>query len=234
MLSSILTFGRHSPNAKEWRTQLSNLGVTTVIAVEAKEPNYKDMIAFFAQPANWIYFSGHHIDGHLFNNYPEPATAGVRFSAGRVHAYAPSGSGTLRKGGEFKLHERKPQVLFWGGCNVCESRETVRTIRALFNNPLILGYSEQSGIPVTRKIFTGIHKLPGQKPNPKLRGDTDFFEELASGPLDDMHHVRESWLRSVRANVKNVARRDMFRAIDPDGKEWLPGADRSTPSGRDM
>jgi hypothetical protein len=220
MRSTILTFGP-SRNARLWRDELAGLGVDSHIAIMQDEPPIARMAEFFATPSNWVYFSGHHISGHLFNRFPG-ATAGVRFHENDVEIYVRNESRTLVKDKGFEMHNSAPQVLFWGGCNVCESRRTIQTIRHLFNNPLILGYSESSGWKITHKIFTGTHLGRNGRPIPRLRGETDFFEQLGTGDLTDLVHVRNAWINTAIENYDRN-RRQMFRAIDPNGQEWIPG-----------
>ncbi|VAW69218.1 hypothetical protein MNBD_GAMMA09-2794 [hydrothermal vent metagenome] len=200
-------------------------GVNKGISIMQDEPKLQSMVDFFHTQSNWVYFSGHHISGHLFNHYPQTATAGARFFSDSVKIYTPDGRQTLNKNQGFMMHTANPQVLFWGGCNVCENPQTVQVIRNLFNFPLILGYSGSSGWKLTHKIFTGRHIGPDGKRVPHLRGDTDFFYELSKGSVDDLVHVRNSWLRTARLNFRGNMRQ-MYRAIDPSGQEWLPGADK--------
>ncbi len=227
MNSTVLTFGP-SRNARIWNRELARLGVSNGAAIMQDGPRMQTMVEFFRTPSNWVYFSGHHSSAHLRNRVSSlSSTAGVRFFRNRVEVYSQGPRGTriertLQKSQGFRMHTATPQVLFWGGCNVCAERRTIQVIRSLFNNPLILGYAASSGWKITHKMFTGRHIGPGGEPIRRLQGSTDFFNELSTGSLGDVEHVRNAWLRTARANYRGKWR-SKFRAIDPTGQEWLPG-----------
>lgn len=220
--SSVLSFYGNNKNAQIFLDELESLGVAKGLTIMKPEPRLQEMITFFRTQTHWVYFAGHHISGHFFNRMGN-TNAGFRFYSDRVEVYAPDGEQTLTKPVDFQLHFPKPQVLLWTGCNVCSDHDIIRTIRTLFESPLILGYAGSSVWRFTRKVFTGTHYGPGGVLMPKRNHETDFFEELSQNPITDLEHVRDCWINVARNSFPGGPNiRAKFKAIDPDGTIHTP------------
>lgn len=219
MITSILTL-TPSKNARIWSKELAKLGVRTGIKITEYEPSLDRLVAFFGQSPNWIYFTGHYLNGHLRNYFPRSATAGVYFYRDRVQVHAPDGTRTLYKDRGFNAHRAKTKVIMFGGCSVCHDESNqIPELRELFGNPLILGYARGSVWRTNREMFSGVEfNRHGQVK--RRHKHVDFFDQVGKGKADDLEHVREAWLRAVIRMIENPGKQTLFRAIDPDGTEW--------------
>ena len=180
--------------------------------VAAGGPSLQQIKDVFAASDDWLFLGGHftHRD-HLYN---EGGSVRVRFRSSGVVVDHPSGSGVeLSRGVGFQQH-RKLKALFWGGCDVHSHADTVKTMRALFGNPLMIGWHSLTGWEI-------LYSVMGGAGNSHPNSSKDFFARVA-GKADDAEAVRKAWLSTAddtHWGAFDPPIKSRFSVIMPDGRE---------------
>jgi hypothetical protein len=183
-------------DAKLWEQGCAKLGMTSEHSVIKPSPTLAELTQFFNGSPNWIYISGHFAPVTLYND-----AAGVDFASDRVTLLAGSESNELRKSStEFQLHE-SATVLIFGACSVLRDTSTIRIMRQLFDNPLILGYAATCGSAMNIAMVT------------------EFFKQVQSA-YADQETIMNSWLEAMDHYYGGGENESRFRAVSPAGQEW--------------
>lgn len=206
--TGILSLGTRA-DATTWEHGCQGLGFTIVAPIKKGSPSLKDLKAFFAGSPDWLFFGGHFGGLTLFN---ESASVSIEFAAKQVILAVGDARATLRKtNGTFAAH-RNCKVVLWGGCNVCESEDTIRTLRQLFGNHVLLGFKGRTRWFAVNAILGGGEVAAGR-----------FFDLVKSDP-GSPETVRQAWLQAAisaaAVGEDGGAREKRARAVDPDGQEW--------------
>ena len=189
-------------DGKTWERGCQSLGMLPEGSVLANLPSIESLVRIFAGEPDWFYLSGHYAGLSLFSEQG----VSIDFAPNQVTLTVGESTKVLRKGEEFKVH-RYCSVVAWGGCSACSRGSDIRTIRSLFDNPTILGYSDSTGWKINDAMLGGgfIRK--------------HFFANLGVGPLFTSKAVVRAWLTAAAAGYDKSMQK-MFRAVDEDGQEW--------------
>ena len=185
------------------------------------KPSLADIKKVFGASDDWLFLGGHftHAD-HLYN---EAGDVTIRFEKNGVKIDHTDDVVSLKKGDDFQQHS-KLKALFWGGCDVHSEKATVATLRALFGNPLMVGWHGTTGWEVLYSVMGGY----GNKSPHSAR---DFFARVKSNP-GDPETVRKAWLDTAEDTTWGSATpsyESRFSVIMPDGSEYkLPSRSELT------
>lgn len=209
--TSVLSLGTRK-DAGYWSdTAASTLNYTSTHKITAPKPSLADIKRVFSASDDWLFLGGHFT--HASHLYNETGDVMIRFESNQVKIDHPDGAVTLKKGNDFKQHG-KLKALFWGGCDVHSSAATVKTMRALFGNPLMIGWHGTTGWEV-------LHSVMGGYGNSAPHSTRDFFDRVKSNPLDAIT-VRKAWLDTAGDTTWGSATptfESRFSVIMPDGSE---------------
>lgn len=218
--TSVLSLGTRK-DADLWSaTCASALKYTSRHKFTKPEPSLDEIRAFFGGSEEWLYIAGHFT--HASHLYNETESVKVRFANDRVTVTHPDKTDVvLKKGSDFQQH-KKVKVIFWGGCDVHSSAETVRTMRALFGNPLMIGWHGTTGWQILHSVMGGFGNKPPHSPR-------SFFDRVATNPADP-NAVKDAWLETAadttwgKPDDSGPAYKKRFSVITPDGTDHrIPG-----------
>ncbi len=210
--TSVLSLGTRK-DAGFWSDTSANaLGYTATHKITKPIPSLQEIKNFFGASDDWLFLGGHFThSSHLYN---EESSVTIRFETDRVKIDHPEGSGiTLKKGAGFNQH-KKVKVLFWGGCDVHSDPSTVKTLRMLFDAPLMVGWHGTTGWEVLYSVMGGFG-------NASPHSSKDFFDRVAANPSDP-NFVRKAWLDTASTTTWGTASpsfESRFSVIMPDGTE---------------
>jgi hypothetical protein len=193
-------------DGRSWETGCARLGLTARTSLFGMSPRMDQLVDFFRTPCEWIYMSGHYYgdDGELFSN----RGIEIYFHSGAVDVNMPGDTRTLTKGGDFRLH-LGCRVLVLAACSTLRVESRVRVLRALFNNPVLLGYGSGTNATTNAAMMGG-----GLIAN-------SFFGRLRSKRMqNDPNAARDAWMETAKAKFGRDAPNDKFRAVDADGQMW--------------
>lgn len=197
-------------DAKYWSEQSAGqLGYAKGVTVAKPAPTLAEIKSFFASSNEWLFIAGH-FTTYLYN---QDASIQIRFKADRVVVTHGGTDTELIKGSDFKQNS-KVKVIFWGGCSVHEDSTIVANLRALFDNPMMIGWRGTTGWEVLYAVMGGYNN-----DNPKK----DFFDRVKADPSSELQ-VRTSWLDAADATIWGAAPspppfRERFSVIGSDGQE---------------
>lgn len=169
-------------------------------------PTLDELQAFFKSKPEWIFFAGHFGDFELSN---EDGSVTVAFAADGVVLSVGGGTIQLKKGTEEFSLDAKCEVVLWGGCSVCSSDATIRTLRALFGPHVLLGFRGTTSWEMVDAMLGGGFIGAGKH----------FFDRVV-GRDSDALGVRDAWMQTAKLGYAGTKAEPKFRAIDPDGREW--------------
>lgn len=204
MSAGILSLGTRR-DATTFEKGCAGLGLKARLPIKKPNPTMAELESFFAGPARWLFFGGH-FGGRTLSN--EQGNVEIRFESDHVKATVDDAKAQLhKKGSAFRLHEDCVVVL-WGGCSVCTDADTVRTLRTLFGEHVLLGFAGLTGWRMVDALLGGgfIKK-------------EHFFDRLSPGKLEPAA-IRDAWMRTARRGYGGGDLEGRFRAVDPDGQEW--------------
>lgn len=209
--TSVLSLGTRK-DAGYWSdTAASALNYNSTHKITAPKPSLTDIKKVFAASDEWLFLGGHFThSSHLYN---EDGEVSIRFETNGVKVTHPDGTLTLKKGTGFKQHGNL-KALFWGGCDVHSNSSTVKTIRKLFGNPLMVGWHGTTGWEVLYSVMGGYG-------NSAPHSTRDFFDRVRSKP-SDATTVRKAWLDTAGSTTWGAATpsfESRFSVIMPDGSE---------------
>jgi hypothetical protein len=146
--------------------------------------------------------------------YDDNNTTTLSFSADQVNVTTRDGNRVAKKNmADFGL-SKNCKVVLWGGCSVCSSKDTVSTLQKLFGPHVLLGYAGSTGAAITEALLGGGFIKKGH-----------FFDNLKNMDFQPAA-IRNAWLRAAINGYKggtgaNSINEQLFRAVDPDGREWF-------------
>lgn len=180
------------------------MGMRAETSLLKTDPTLDELADIFRNYPSWLYLSGHHIPLTLYNDFG----VNIDFTPAGVELTVNGQTRTLSKAaGDFNVHV-SCGLIIWGGCSALRNTETVKIYRALFDNPVMLGYAGGTGFQINNAMLGGgfIRK--------------DFFarvEELSGGDPDTLRHA---WLETANWGYGGTDMEKLFRAVDEDGQEW--------------
>ena len=205
LTTGILSLGTRQ-DATTWELGCKANGLETVSPVIKKpEPSLADMKTWFVGSPNWLFIAGH-FSSYLYN---EKDTVSVTFLKDGVDLKVGAESAKLRKSDSSFALEKSTKVIVWGGCSVLGDASHIKTIRSLFNNPLMLGFAGLTGWRIVDAMLGNGFIKPPQA----------FFERLSDSA--DPSNIRDAWMETAKFGYGgNPEMEPKFRAVDPDGQSW--------------
>lgn len=203
--TGILSLGTRQ-DATTWQTGCRNLGIGVSISpIATPNPSMTALKDFFMSSSNWLFIASH-FASTLYN---DAHNVDVQFFDVGVDVTVQRELAQLRKSAcTFSLHESCSLIL-WGGCSVLGSATHVRTMRRLFNQPLLLGFAGLTGWRIVNAML-GAGFIPANKA---------FFSRINTP--GDSAQVRDAWMNTALCGYGgNASIEHLFRAVDPDGQEW--------------
>ena len=214
---SVLSLGTRM-DARYWYAQCQRqLRFQAGVQVTTPRPSLRAMQSVFGRADDWLYLAGH-FRGYLYNH--DDSTS-VTFAADRVTLKNGDDEAVLKRDDGFKQHG-KLSVLFWGGCNVHSDAATVRTMRALFGAPVMVGWHDLTNRFIMLIVMGG---MGNKHPNP-LR---DFFDRIKTDPTD-LEAIRNGWLQAGfdadwGKPESGLPYKQRFSVVDRNGQEYILGED---------
>jgi len=182
--------------------------------VISRRPSIDDIRGFFGQTDDWLFFGGHFVDLPRPQLYNEREDCRVEFARENVRVQVGAETTELVKGRDFRQHERV-KCVFWGGCNVSTSEDTVNTLRGLFGaRHLMVGWKGKTGWEVLFSLMGGFGNVPPH-------ASRDFFDRIRGGDTD-LEAVRLAWMRTaLDTDWRNYNINNRLSLIEPNGQEWI-------------
>jgi hypothetical protein len=182
------------------------LGMPVDTSLLKTNPTLDELTQLFQKFPDWLYLSGHHIPKTLYNDYG----VAIDFTASGVNLSVNDQKKTLSKAtGDFRVHVTCT-LLLWGGCSALRDSTTVKFYRALFDNPVMLGYAAGTGWRINDAMLSGGGFIA-----------KDFFARVREKmDNNEPNAARNAWLETAIAGYGGTAMESMFRAVDMDGQEW--------------
>ncbi|MEA3643420.1 MAG: hypothetical protein VBE63_26320 [Lamprobacter sp.] len=191
-------------DAATWNAGCERLGMTQAASVRAPTPSLSQIKDVFASAADWVYFGGHFVGGELYN---EGHSLGITFRESKVEIKANGTTETIERAGkEFKLTEVK--VVLWGGCSVCSSSSTIKTMRRLFGNHVMLGFASLTGWQMVDAMLGG-----------GFIKRQHFFANVGGAASGDLDLVAMAWMDAAKWGYGGGPNESKFRAIKQNGQE---------------
>ena len=215
---STLCLGNRN-DADWWRRGMKEkLNFTEGKWVKNKEPSQADIASVFARTDDWLYLGGHfslppkppnpvwpnwpysdekRLYNDLDNVWTTPPTWEVLFRSGKalLRGTATNGSWSeksLTKGTEFK-QTSAGHVLLFGGCAIADRKQDILAFQALFDSPLMLGWT----LTTSRKM---INLMLGGDGSNEANGapwsQVNFWTKLGNSPPNHAN-VRTAWLAAA-------------------------------------
>jgi hypothetical protein len=207
--TSILDLG-DPRDARAWEAGCRRLGFSNAIEpIRSSKPPLQSLLGLMKSQPEWLFMSGHYAGLELYNG----GVTSLSFSRDAISIKATDGNQTVTKGqAEFGL-DRNCKLSIWGGCSVAGSRTMVQTLFALLGPHVILGFDGKIGSQITEALLGGGFLKKGH-----------FFDNV-EGHEDDPAAIRDAWLQAAINGYRGGTGKDsvdetLFRAIDPDGREW--------------
>jgi len=165
-----------------------------------------ELRGFFKSKPNWIFLAGHFGRLELSN---EDGSVKITFATNGVTLELGDEIALLKKGSEDFSLDANCIVALWGGCSICSSEITIRTMRTLFGPHVLLGFNGLTGWKMVDAMLGGGFIGAGKHYFNRVRGK----EINAAG-------VRDAWMETAKFGFGGTKIESKFRAIDPDGREW--------------
>ena len=203
--TGILSLGTRQ-DATTWEAGCKGKGVATVSPIIKKpEPSLTELKTWFVGSQNWLFIAGH-FSSYLYN---EKDTVSVTFQNDGVDVKVGAESAKLRKSDNSFTLEKSAKVVIWGGCSVLGDAGHIKTMRKLFNNPLMLGFAGLTGWRIVDAMLGNGFIKPPQA----------FFERLTN--KEDPSNIRDAWMETAKFGYGgNSEMEPKFRAVDPNGQSW--------------
>jgi hypothetical protein len=201
-------------DGRGWETGCAQLGLSARTSIFSTRPTMDQLVAFFRTPSEWIYMSGHYLgdDGELYSRERGVSDGGIEidFFDDAVDVTVPGEKRRLTKAsGDFRLHFGCALVVL-AACSGLRVQSRVRTLRALFDNPVLLGYGSGTNATINKTMMGG-----------GLIASA-FFGRLHSKRMqNDRNAARDAWMETANANYGSSAPEGRFCAVDADGQEWM-------------
>lgn len=208
-------------DARSWQKGCLAKGLTQGSSVLGMTNGVQSLTGFFHAAPDWVYLSGHYGwrggVGALWAQREGTSTRNdqIWFLPDRVLMKSGDGEAELRKGEGLQMH-RNLTLLIWGGCSALRELSQVRMMRALFENPTILGYKAETTWSVNNAMLGGgnlrVNFFSGLSPV-SVAGLYPSFPALTSQAL--VH----AWLEAGKC-FAGTQHADKARAIDDTGQVW--------------
>lgn len=203
--TAIISLGTRK-DATTWENGCKKLSISASLPIKKPKPTLDELKAVFKLKPNWLYFGGH-FGGLELSNDADDVT--IDFSAKSVAIEVDKETAELKKGSADFGFDASCQVVLWGGCSVCEGEDTIRAMRALFGEHVLLGFAGLTGWKIVDAMLgAGFIKEPNH-----------FFARVAGKETDPVA-VRDAWMNAAKSGYGGDENEDKFRAIDPNGQEW--------------
>jgi hypothetical protein len=198
-------------DAATWEKGCTGVGIGSLTSLRKSTPDMAELKSFFAETPDWLYFGGHFAGLTLFNEDRYNNRAGavsIHFEDDHVEIKIDGTIERLNKADDtFQLY-RNAVVILWGGCSVCDTTYTMKTLRNLFYPHVLLGFSGSTGVAmVDAMLGNGFIK-------------TKHFFDNVSGKTADLDAVTKAWMTAAQTGYGSGPMADRFRAIDFDGQGW--------------
>lgn len=203
--AAVLSLGTRK-DATTWEKGCRSLGFGVPGPIKKGSPSLDELRAFFRAKPSWLYLGGHFSSSELYN---EDRSVGVEFRETSVRLVAGAQSVELKKGTADFCLDANCDVVLWGGCSVCSSESTIRTMRLLFGQHLLLGFAGLTGWRMVDAMLGGGF----------IKADASFFGRLRERDIS-ADVVRDAWMTTARFGYGGGGNESKFRAIDPNGQEW--------------
>lgn len=202
--AATLSLGRRA-DAGSWEKGCRDLGFSSGVSLRKDRPTLAELKDLFKSTPTWLYLGGHFGSNNLYNRFDDVK---IYFEADKVSiAINTAAIVDLNKGTpDFQL-ERNMDVMLWGGCDVFTFEATLKNIRHLFDNPLILGFRGTTGRLLVDAVLGGT----------TVRNH--FFKRIGDNKAD-LVAVRNAWLETAIFEYGGGEYEDNFRALDRNGQEW--------------
>jgi hypothetical protein len=200
-------------DGRGWETGCAGLGLRAQTSIFSLSPTMEQLVAFFRTPCEWIYMSGHYLgdDGELYSRERGVRDGGIEidFFDDAVDVTVPGEKRRLTKAsGDFRLHLGCTLVVL-AACSTLRVGSRIRTLRALFGNPVLLGYGAGTDAATNNTMMGG-----------GLVANAFFGRVLGKRTQNDPNAARDAWLETANAKYGANAPADKFRAVDADGQQW--------------
>ena len=201
--TSILSLGTRK-DATTWQNGCQAANINVLNSIKKPAPTIANLKAFFKGTPHWLFFAGHFGQNSLAN---EDDSVNIIFSDDSIKLITGSVDVEIKKESpDFKLNTNC-EVILWGGCSVCSSKNTIEIMRKLFGKHVLLGFAGLTGWKIVDAMLGG-----GFITN-------HFFKRL-NGKISNSVAVRDAWMETARYGYGGGSIENRFRAIDPDGQEW--------------
>lgn len=202
--TGILSLGTRK-DATTWENGCKKLGFTAPHPIKKPSPNLDEIAAFFSRKSHWLFLAGHFGNRTLYN---DSGNVEITFSSSGVTAKVDGDKRVLKKNTADFQQDKNCEVVVWGGCSVFDGQETIRQLRKLFGNHVLLGFAGLTGWKVVDALLGGGFIKPRH-----------FFNRV-TGQIDNPAAIRNAWLRTALQGYGGGGYESRFRAIDPNGQEW--------------
>ncbi|MBK7543449.1 MAG: hypothetical protein IPP10_17095 [Candidatus Competibacteraceae bacterium] len=196
MKYSTLDLGDGS-DARLWEAGCQKIGMSPENSLIGSSVTAEQLATFFGGLPDWVYFSGHFAPVTLYGDF-----AAIDFKPDRITVVTeqePSRE-LLKNASGFRLHELC-SVVIWGACSVLRDEATIRILRQLFWNPLLLGYAAQCGVEINKVMLNR------------------FFQRIQPGQ-NGPDALLGAWMQAANSFYGGGPIEHMFRAVDVSGQEW--------------
>lgn len=203
--TTIVSLGTRK-DATTWEKGCAALGFDLAAAIKKPYPTLQELQTVVKTKPHWLFLAGHFGSMQLLN---EKEDVFIEFHRDKVALHVKKEKAVVKaSGGDFGWNANCELVL-WGGCDVCTGRNSIEVLRALFGAHVLLGFSGLTGWKMVDALLGGgfIKK-------------NHFFDRV-KGKEDKPAAIRDAWLRTALKGYGGGDLESRFRAVDPDGQEWL-------------
>jgi hypothetical protein len=200
-------------DAGTWDTGCASIGLDLLTSIRKPTPDMAELKTFFAQSPEWLYLGGHFSSLTLFNEASFDGRKGavdIEFAADHVEVKIDKTTETFSQDDDtFQLH-KNVLVILWGGCSVCDTTHTMRTLRNLFGKHVLLGFSGS----------TGVRMVDAMLGNGFIKKNHFFDNVKGKTGTGDLDAVAKGWMTAAKEGYGGGSLEERFRAIDFEGQGW--------------
>ena len=186
-------------------------GLDLLTSIRKPLPDMAELKTFFAQTPDRLYLGGHFGSLSLMNDAfldEKKGAVDIEFAKDHVKVKIDGATEKLSRADDtFQLHTNVV-VILWGGCSVCDTTHTMRTLRNLFDKhclPTRLCRRDRRIAMVDAMLGNGFIKK------------NHFFDNV-KGKTADLDAVARGWMTAAQAGYGGGWGEERFRAIDFDGQ----------------
>lgn len=203
-------------DAKQFRKgAVEKLGLSPGVVLNTPKPSLADIVKLFRRTDDVIFLAGH-FAGSLYN---EEKSVDISFHADKVVIRYDAQTVVLNRLSEFK--QTNCRLVIWGGCSVCDTKETVDVMRALFGRHVLIGWIGQTGWTITDIMFGGKGQASSSAEPVATFALPNYFDALG-GAITNSDKLWQEWLKVAQGiawgnDTSGKPYIDRFCAIDIDG-----------------